>query len=89
MLAGRLRAARRSPPQVFIHPIYPSTLYPSISSSYHGGGRREIIGCLHVPAAVETGPDQHGERDGGRRGEILGRRGSLIRGCRHVEEGRG
>lgn len=53
MLTGRLRAARRSPPQVSIHPIYPSTLYSSISSRYHGGGQREIIDCLHVPAAAE------------------------------------
>lgn len=55
MLAGRPREARRSPPQVSIRPIYPSALYTSISSRYHGGGRREIIGCLHVPAAASEG----------------------------------
>lgn len=94
MLVGWLRAARPSPPQVSIHPIYPSTLYPSISSRYHGGGRREIIGCLHVPAAAEgrqaqITTERERERDGGRRGEISGRRRDLIRGCRREEEGRG
>lgn len=59
MLAGWLRTTRRSPPQVSIHPIYPSTLYPSISSHHHGGGRREIIGRLRAPAAAK-----------GRRGQI-------------------
>lgn len=90
MLTGRLRAARRSPPQVSIHPIYPSVLYPSISSRYRGGGQREIIDCLHVPAAAEGRLHQiTTERDGGRQGEILGRRRDLIRGCRRKKEGSG
>lgn len=90
MLTGRLRAARRSPPQVSIHPIYPSILYPSISSRYHGGGQREIIDCLHVPAAAEGRLHKiTTERDGGRQGEILGRRRNLIRGCRRKKEGSG
>lgn len=63
MLTGWLRAARRSPPQVSIHPIYLSTLYPSISSRYHGGGRCEIISCLHVPAAAKGGGVITAERE--------------------------
>lgn len=83
-----LSSAGLHPSNLSVHTL---SLYQLYTITEEDGVRSSAV---YVPQLPQRGdgarsPRKMRSRDGGRQGEILGRRRDLIRGCRRKEEGRG